>query len=145
MNFYTFIYINNSDDDDDMSNSSVTNESNILRWKQDLISWGSTFYEYGTDYQDVIVNSMGNLTLLSHNPEASNLPFVAKQDLKNSLNIPIGYRAGAPSVLNNIPVASHDSSLTLQTVQRWTETEISERTRQMHIKLGVLLGDLDIE
>lgn len=136
---------NNSDDDDDMSNSSVTNESNILRWKQDLISWGSTFYEYGTDYQDVIVNSMGNLTLLSHNPEASNLPFVAKQDLKNSLNIPIGYRAGAPSVLNNIPVASHDSSLTLQTVQRWTETEISERTRQMHIQLGVLLGDLDIE
>jgi hypothetical protein len=133
---------NDSDEDDAVDETGLSNDSNIQQWKQDLTKWSSSFCSKNEDDQAMIIHSLGNLTLLSHNSQASNLPFDKKQTLENGQNIKIGYQAPTPSLLNSIPVSKEDSSVTLKNVNKWTEIEIKVRTNQMQQILHTLLGDI---
>jgi uncharacterized protein with ParB-like and HNH nuclease domain len=130
-----------SQDDDEESEPMPNNDSNNQDWQRDLTTWSSTFFNRSVDEQAEIVHSLGNLTMLSHNPEASNHPFAKKQNLEGKYNTPIGYNASTPHFLNEIPV-SNVGDVTLRNVSKWTEVEITERTRQMQRILAALLGDL---
>jgi uncharacterized protein with ParB-like and HNH nuclease domain len=135
--------VNDFDDDEEITKESSA--VNINRWKEDLMKWNSSILSRNIDEQHRIVNSLGNLTLLSHNSQASNLPFQDKQNLSSNNGVVIGYKASSPQLLNTIRVSQADISVTLQNSTQWTEHEINERTKQMHIILNHLLGDIQIE